>query len=91
MAKAFKDGGFQINQALYDAYASSGIQYGTDTAGEVPASFYTNDLRDTFSSYNDVAIVTFARYGTENTDLRATPQTANRCWPLPTTRQPCCR
>ena len=69
MAKAFKDGGFQINQALYDAYASSGIQYGTDTAGEVPASFYTNDLRDTFSSYNDVAIVTFARYGTENTDL----------------------
>ena len=69
MDKAFTDAGFNINQELFDAYASSGTQRDTNTAGEVPASFYTQALKDTFADYNDVAIVTFARYGTENTDL----------------------
>lgn len=69
MATAFTDAGFNINQTLYDAYSSSGTERGTSTAGEVPASFYTTALRSTFEDYNDVAIVTFARYGTENTDL----------------------
>lgn len=69
MDKAFTDAGFNINQELFDAYASSGTQRNTNTAGEVPASFYTQALKDTFADYNDVAIVTFARYGTENTDL----------------------
>ena len=68
MQKAFTDGGFKINKKLYKAYESSGVQVSLNSAGEVPASFYTNELKTTFDSYSDVAIVTFARYGTENTD-----------------------
>lgn len=64
MAKAFKDGGFQINQALYDAYASSGIQYGTDTAGECTV---------TYKYYNDTCIDTFvAKYTLSGNTLTLT-------------------
>ena len=66
MDKAFEDAGFTINSELYDAYASSGTQYGTNTAGEVGRDFYDDiDL----TGHRDAAIITFARYGTENTDL----------------------
>lgn len=73
MAKAFKDAGFNINQKLYDAYAESGIGAGvhlgqTHNVGEVNKKFYTTALKNTFKDYNDVAIVTFARFGTENVD-----------------------
>lgn len=68
MDKAFKDAGFNINQTLYDAYAASGTSVGLANAGEVPASFYTSAITNTFSRFKDAAIVTFARYGTENTD-----------------------
>lgn len=73
MAKAFTDAGFTINKVLYDKYASN--QYGasynlgrTDTVGESPKEFYTSTLKDTFKDYNDAAIITFARFGTENID-----------------------
>ena len=68
MQKAFTDGGFKINSKLYKAYATSGVSVSLTSAGEVPSSFYTSELKSTFDSYKDVAIVTFARYGTENTD-----------------------
>lgn len=68
LEKAFKDGGFSINQKLYDAYKRSGTEVGLQTRGEVNIGFYTDELKATFDSYSDVAIVTFARYGTENTD-----------------------
>ncbi len=73
MAKAFTDGGFQINQKLYDAYAGTsygaGVDLGqTNNVGEAPLRFYTNALKNTFKDFNDVAIVTFARFGTENVD-----------------------
>ena len=68
MQKAFTDGGFKINQKLYKAYETSGVKVSLTSSGEVPSSFYTSELKSTFDSFKDVAIVTFARYGTENTD-----------------------
>ncbi len=73
MAKAFTDKGFEINQTLYDAYAKNrygaGYDMGrTDQVGESPATFYSSALKNTFEAYNDVAFVTFARFGTENID-----------------------
>lgn len=68
MQKAFTDGGFKINKKLYKAYETSGVKVSLNSSGEVPSSFYTSELKSTFDSFKDVAIVTFARYGTENTD-----------------------
>ena len=68
MQKAFTDGGFKINKKLYKAYETSGVKVSLTSSGEVPSSFYTSELKATFDSFKDVAIVTFARYGTENTD-----------------------
>ena len=68
MQKAFTDGGFKINKKLYKAYEASGVKVSLTSSGEVPSSFYTSELKATLDSFKDVAIVTFARYGTENTD-----------------------
>lgn len=68
MQKAFTDGGFKINKKLYKAYETSGVKVSLTSSGEVPSAFYTSELKSTFDSFKDVAIVTFARYGTENTD-----------------------
>ena len=67
--KAFKDAGFHINQAVFKKYSkltqSNMTSPGTNVEDSV--SIY-NDVKDTFSDYNDAAIVTFVRIGTENTD-----------------------
>lgn len=73
MDKAFTDKGFTINQAIYDRYTQNnygaGVNLGnTSTVGEMPVSEYTSTLKNTFASFNDAAIVTFARFGTENVD-----------------------
>lgn len=73
--QAFQDAGFEINETLYNAYVNSGVRRvssstpGTSTIGEVPLSFYTNDLKNTFSQYNDAAIIVLTRYGGEGVDL----------------------
>ena len=61
--KAFKDGGFKINQKLYTAYENSGKSVSLTDRGEVAQTFYTDELKATFDSFSDAAIVTFARYG----------------------------
>lgn len=80
---AFTQAGFQINETLFSAYASSSVsrvKYGTDTVtkiggdqpatiGEVDASFYTDSLKATFGSYGDAAIVMFSREAGEGTDV----------------------
>lgn len=73
MDKAFTDKGFDINTTLYEFYAKhnygAGVNLGnTSNVGETPISEYTQPLKDTFANYNDAAIVTFARFGTENID-----------------------
>lgn len=73
---AFETAGFQINPTLREAYANSGVtrastaSRGNSTIGEVPVSFYTDELKSSFSSsYNDVAFVLLTRYGGEGVDL----------------------
>lgn len=71
---ALEDAGFAINQALFDAYAASGVtRVKADPdwfIGEVDASFYTSALQASYASdYQDAAIVMFSRDGGEGKDL----------------------
>lgn len=73
---AFEAAGFRINPVLRQAYENSGVDRvssttpGVSDIGEVPLSFYTNELKESFASdYNDVAIVLFSRYAGEGVDL----------------------
>lgn len=68
---ALETEGFQINPTLWDAYSESDTVRDTGTAdiGEEPISFYTDDIRESFADYSDVAIVMLAREGGEFTDL----------------------
>ena len=69
---AMKNAGFQINDTLYNAYASSstGRDYENGNIGEEPQSFYTAALKDSYaSSYNDAAIVMISRTGGEDADF----------------------
>ena len=79
---ALTNAGFEINDTLYDAYAASSTTRSTgvasfgaeDTAdwsiGEEDISFYTDEIQASWEdSYNDVAIVMFAREGGEGSEL----------------------
>ena len=78
--KALLDAGFVLNPTLLNAYKSSDVsrikvavenkQGAKSSIGELPSSFYTDDLKASYDSdYNDVAIVLFAREGGEGRDL----------------------
>ncbi|MCH5162047.1 MAG: glycoside hydrolase family 3 protein [Clostridiales bacterium] len=73
---AFKAAGFKINDTMFNAYKNSDVRrksVATSEAsiGEVPSSFYTNTLKNSYASnYNDAAIVMFTRYGGEGVDLQ---------------------
>lgn len=65
---------FNVNQALIDAYTAqqdSGVKRNasTRTIGEAPKSVYTDEIKSTFASYSDAAIVILAREGAESNDL----------------------
>ena len=75
---AMEDAGFTVNRTLVDAYAAStsyrgGKGGGTgspDTAfllGEEPASFYTDEIKNSFEE--SVAVIMLAREGGETRDL----------------------
>lgn len=71
---AFENAGFHVNRALYDAYQQSGTKRvkagdATEDVGEESPAFYTNELKSSFGSYNDVAIVILSRYGGEGCDV----------------------
>lgn len=74
--EAFEAAGFRINPVVREAYDNSGVDRissttpGVSDIGEVPISFYTQKLRDSFASdYNDVAFVLLSRYAGEGVDL----------------------
>lgn len=77
---AFEQAGFDVNPTLTEFYTTgAGKDYrktstdaygkGTFAVNEVPASAYTDDVKKSFASYNDAAIVVIGRSGSESQDL----------------------
>lgn len=65
--EAFEECGFSINRTVWNLYTSGGNQSVTGNS-EIAVSNYTNAVKDSFSEYSDAAIITFTRFGTEDTD-----------------------
>ena len=85
LQESLQSAGFSVNPALVNFYASStasgkgrGSQptNGTRTfgynTGETPVSMYTDELEETYSEYNDAAIVVFSRSSGEGWDMPRT-------------------
>lgn len=78
IAGALSDTGFDVNPTLKAFYAdkvASGEGASTKTdgsfwaTGETPQSSYTTEVKNSYQSYNDVAVVVFYRTGGEGSDL----------------------
>lgn len=84
LGQAMENAGFQVNKTLENFYNSKKSQYKRKVGGlaqgtskdpfkwginEVPYSEYTNDVKNSYSQYNDAAIVVITRAGCENGDL----------------------
>ena len=67
---AFETCGFHINKSVWDLYKSGNNQSVTGNS-EIAVSKYDDSIKSTFSDYSDAAIVTFTRFGTEDTDPSA--------------------
>src|SRR5574344_2889168 len=77
---ALEKSGFKVNSTLWDFYKTgAGKSYRKsfpDTAGngkfvvnEVPANVFTSEVKHSFASYNDAAIVVIGRSGGESGDI----------------------
>ena len=73
--KAFEDNGFEINHTVFDKYTEyKQADFLISDNGPIRmvehsfSGFYTQAMKDSFAEYNDAAIVTFMRIGTENVD-----------------------
>ena len=68
--KAFERNGFEINRTVWDAYGSLSNSNMTSPSTTVESYNEINkdNLKQSFADYGDVAIITFVRIGTENTD-----------------------
>ena len=64
---AFKECKFNINETVWDLYKSGSNQSVTGNS-EISVDSYSEDVKNSFSQYGDAAIVTFTRFGTEDTD-----------------------
>ena len=84
LKQALEKSGFQVNQTLWDFYATgAGKDYrksvpdetgaGDFAVNEVPADIYTGAVKDSFASYNDAAIVCIGRSGGESSDIPTQP------------------
>lgn len=65
---------YEVNETLVEAYQTSNIKRvksPTEPAiGEAPASFYTDELKDSWASdYNDAAVIMLTRQASEDCDL----------------------
>ena len=70
LGPAFESSGFTINRKVYNKFKTWSRQDLTSpsTSVEEGTSIYTQEMKDSFAEYNDAAIVTIVRIGTENTD-----------------------
>lgn len=72
---AFEAAGFSINPVIREAYENSGVRRvsvasrGNSSIGEVPVSFYTDAMKNSFLDYSDAAVVLLTRYAGEGVDL----------------------
>lgn len=84
LTSALEDTGFSLNPTLVDFYTTGeGKNYrksATDAYGrgefavnEVPVDKYNSAIIDSFSDYNDAAIVVIGRSGSESSDLPTKP------------------
>ena len=70
----FTEAGFDINETVFSQYnalsrsGGSAEMSNANSTIEIQSSVYTDEVKASFAEYNDAAIVTFARVGTENTD-----------------------
>ena len=82
--QALTDAGFTVNSVLWDFYSSgSGKGYrkttpdetgaGEFAVNEVPVSLYTDEVKNSFASYGDAALVCIGRSGGESSDIPTTP------------------
>lgn len=80
LAQSFDDAGFEVNPTLTDFYiegagkdyrktATNAMGEGEFAVNEVPASAYTDEVRDSFAGYDDAAVVVIGRSGSESQDL----------------------
>lgn len=67
---ALKAQNFSINDTLYNAYKNSKTSREDGGLGEENKAFYTDSIKSSFSSYNDVALVNLVRYAGEGKDLK---------------------
>ena len=65
--EAFENDGFEYNQTVWKLY-QDGSDPSVSAIRESNKDIYTDDVKASFESYSDVAIVTFVRVGTENSD-----------------------
>lgn len=89
MKTAFEKSGYEINQTLWDFYESGeGKQYrktypsetgeGEFAVNEVPVSKYTKEVKESFKTYSDAAIVVLGRSGGESSDIPTTELKSGR-------------
>jgi len=80
LKSALESEGFAVNDTLWNFYETgAGESYrktfpsetgaGEFTVNEVPASVYTSEVEESFSTYSDAAIVVLGRSGGESADL----------------------
>lgn len=77
---ALEKAGFRVNQTLWDFYLTgpgkdyarsggTGVGLAATAVAEAPWSVYTDEVKDSFASYGDAAIVVLSRVGGEGADL----------------------
>lgn len=68
---AMTNKGFQINETVYTAYENSETERDRKKSyiGEEEISFYTDELKNSFASHGDAAIIMLSRFAGEASDL----------------------
>ncbi len=77
---AMEDRGFEVNETLWDFYESGAgshferqqsgmIAHTSQVVSEVPWEMYSDDVKQSFKTYGDAAVVMISRVGGEGVDL----------------------
>lgn len=79
LKKSFEDAGLVVNDKLWNFYLSKDVKkfarkggafsFESAKVSEVPWSYYTNEVKNSFEEYGDAAFVVLSRVGGEGADL----------------------